>query len=283
MKFSAVFHGRSTVFLDNPRVSGISKKCNPVELEETHMILQKRSGDKIRRFALALSVMLLLGPMAIAISASSPLPEGFVYAGRVIPGLVVELRYFGNNNFIGEKIAGYTADVCIVHGDAAKALAKVQAELKPFGLGIKIFDAYRPQAAVDHFVQWAEDRSDIRMKERFYPDVDKKDLFTDGYIAAKSSHSRGSTVDLTLISLSPDPSGGLSSTHQELDMGSLFDFFGPVSWPLSQAVTPEQRANRMLLQTLMVKHGFTPYEQEWWHFTLGNEPFPDTYFNFPVE
>jgi len=248
------------------------------------MISPKLAMDKIRDclrlaklFTLFLALIFLAGPMAfpMPVSANSSLPKGFVYVRDIVPNLVLDLRYFGNNNFIGEKIDGYRADVCIIHGDAAKALAGVQAELKPFGLGLKIFDAYRPQSAVDHFVRWAKDLSDIRMKAEFYPDVDKKDLFKEGYIASKSGHSRGSTIDLTIISL--------SGNHQELDMGSGFDFFGPISWPLSPLVTPEQRANRMLLQTLMVKHGFKPYKKEWWHFTLEQEPFADTYFDFFVE
>ena len=224
---------------------------------------------------------LFIGTLAVTIPAlAGSLPQGFVRADTVIPNLVLEMRYYGNNNFIGETIDGYTADVCIIHQNAAKALAQVQAQLSPFGLGIKIFDAYRPQMAVDHFVRWARDTADTRMKAQFYPDVDKRDLFKEGYIASKSGHSRGSTVDLTLISL--DTPSNPTSSHQELPMGSEFDFFGPVSWPLSQRVTPQQRANRMLLRTLMVKNGFKPYDQEWWHFTLANEPFPDTYFNFPV-
>ncbi len=252
------------------------------------MISQERSLDKkppsLRPsifFTLILALILVFGPMTfpISVSAQSSLPKGFVYVNTQIPDLILDLRYFGNNNFVGKKIDGYKANVCIIHGNAAKALAQVQAELKPFGLGLKIFDAYRPQSAVDHFVRWAKDISDTRMKTQFYPNVDKKDLFTKEYIASKSGHSRGSTVDLTIIDLSCDQDG----KHPELDMGSGFDFFSPVSWPLSQVISPEQRANRMLLRTLMLKHGFKPYQQEWWHFTLKNEPFNNTYFNFPVE
>ncbi len=175
-----------------------------------------------------LSIILLFGYITfpVSIPAASSLPNGFVYAADYIQDLAVDMRYNGNNNFIGEKIDGYKAEVCIIHKEAGKMLAQVQAELKPFGLGLKIFDAYRPQSAVDHFVRWAKDTSDTRMKEYFYPEVDKKNLFTQGYIAFKSGHSRGSTVDLTIISLSPGPP---CDNPRELDMGSGFDFFGPVS------------------------------------------------------
>lgn len=249
--------------------------------------ISKKTNGLGRVTEVALTAIFILGffcgTMAVTIPAlaGSSLPEGFIRADTLIPNLVLEMRYNGNNNFIGEKIDGYMTDACIIHQNAAKALAQVQAQLSPFGLGIKIFDAYRPQMAVDHFVRWAKDTADTRMKAQFYPDVDKKDLFKEGYIASKSGHSRGSTVDITIISLdaSPDP----ASNPAELPMGSEFDFFGKVSWPLSKTVTPQQRANRMLLRTLMIKNGFKPYDQEWWHFTLANEPFPDTYFNFPVQ
>ncbi len=205
------------------------------------------------------------------------IPDGFVYAEETIPDLVLEMRYGGRHNFVGERIDGYVKDKCILTREAAQALKKVQEELKPFGLGIKVFDCYRPQMAVDRFVRWAADLSDTRMKAEFYPDVDKKNLFSDGYIAAKSSHSRGSTVDLTIVSLKK------GEGNAELDMGSGFDFFGPRSWPDYLNVGSGQRAHRMLLQKVMTDNGFQPYAQEWWHFTLRGEPFPQTYFNFPVE
>ena len=145
-----------------------------------------------------------------------------------------------------------------------------------FGLGLKIFDAYRPQRAVDHFVRWAKDIGEVRMKKEFYPNVDKGNLFKEDYIAEKSGHSRGSTVDLTVIGLDA------KSGEAELDMGTAFDYFGPQSWPESPVVSAGQRAHRMLLQKLMEKHGFKPYPKEWWHFTLSREPYPDTYFDFPI-
>ena len=205
------------------------------------------------------------------------MPDGFVYIEEVIPDIKLELRYYTEHNFVGKPIDGYLAPRGILTREAATALAKVQQELKPVGLSLKIFDAYRPQQAVDHFVRWAEDLGDVRMKAEFYPDVDKENLFREEYIAARSSHTRGSTVDLTIVALdaSPGDSG--------LDMGSGFDFFGQQSWPFYADITASQRAHRMLLRILMMKHGFKPYPKEWWHFTLEDEPFPDSWFNFPVQ
>lgn len=205
------------------------------------------------------------------------LPEGFVYAEDMVPDLKLELRYYSDHNFVGERIAGYLEPRCILTRQAAEALKKVQAELKPFGLGLKVYDAYRPQRAVDHFVRWARNVDDTRNKAGFYPQVDKKNLFSEGYIAEKSSHSRGSTVDLTIVVLQGDSRG------EELDMGTGFDFFGPESWPDNPSMSAEQRAHRALLQVLMTRNGFVPYPQEWWHFTLKDEPYPASYFNFPVQ
>ena len=203
------------------------------------------------------------------------LPEGFVYLDEAIPGIVIELKYTIDDNFVGQPIDGYEHGHAILSEPAAAPLAEVQAALQPFGLGLKVFDAYRPQRAVDHFVRWAGDLEDQRTKPDFYPDVAKEDLFEEGYIAARSGHSRGSTVDLTVVYR--DEAG----TVHELDMGSGYDFFGPISWPDSPAVTARQRANRALLHNAMTAHGFNHYPQEWWHFTLSDEPYPDTYFDFP--
>lgn len=199
------------------------------------------------------------------------LPAGFVFIEDIVPGLRVDLRYTGSHNFVGRPVAGYDNARAVLTVPAANALARVQSDLKPFGLGVLVFDAYRPQRAVDDFVKWAADLSDLKTKPDFYPAVEKKNLFKEDYIAERSGHSRGSTVDLTLVSL---------ASGEPLDMGTAFDFFGLESWPQHPHLTAQQRANRLLLQTLMVRHGFRPYPKEWWHFTLENEPFPDTYFDF---
>lgn len=208
---------------------------------------------------------------------SEGLPNGFVYLEDYVPTIAVELRYYTGDNFVGRRIDGYLKHRCILTREAAEALKRAQQELKSFGLGLKVYDAYRPQRAVNHFVRWAKDTGDTAMKQAFYPRVKKKNLFKGGYIAARSSHSRGGTVDLTIVSLETAGPG------EELDMGSPFDFFGPESWPYNPHATAGQRAHRLLLRMIMHKHGFEPYSKEWWHFTLKNEPFPDTYFDFPVQ
>jgi D-alanyl-D-alanine dipeptidase len=186
----------------------------------------------------------------------------------------VDVKYYTGDNFVGARVDGYLAPKVILTVEAATALKAVQAYLAPFGLSLKLFDGYRPQRAVDHFVRWAEDLDDTRTKAAHYPDVEKRNLFNDGYIAARSGHSRGSTIDLTIID---------KETGEELDMGTPFDFFGLESWPDHAGFTAQVRANRALLRATMILHGFKPYEAEWWHFTLRNEPYPETYFDFPVE
>lgn len=237
---------------------------------------------KMKRHILIKSVfVLLLISLPVCISFAEEqqeqLPEGFVYVDKVIPNIVIELRYYTEHNFVGERIDGYLKPRGILTKEATTALLQVQEELKPFGLGLKIFDAYRPQQAVDHFLRWANNLEDTRTKPEFYPNINKNALIKDGYIASRSSHSRGSTVDLTIVSIQSE------TQDKELDMGTGFDYFGPESWPLFPGLTPSQRAERMLLQILMKKHGFTFYPEEWWHFTLRNEPFSETYFNFPVQ
>lgn len=228
-------------------------------------------------FFLLVMLSCLSALLTLETAQSSTLPEGFVYADQMIPDIKVDLRYTTKHNFVGMPIDGYVHPRFILTAQAAHALKEVQEELRTFGLSLKIFDGYRPQRAVDHFVRWAKDVNDARMKSEFYPDVKKENLFKEDYIAAKSSHSRGSTVDLTITSIAAPPN------DTDLDMGSGFDLFAPKSWPTSLDVTTEARAHRMLLQLLMRKHGFEPYPKEWWHFTFRNEPFPDTYFNFPVQ
>jgi len=210
----------------------------------------------------------------IGIKMFSQLPKGFVYADQVIPNLEVELRYYSDNNFVGKRIDGYLSDTLILTYDAALALVKVQEELQQKNLRLKIYDGYRPQRAVNHFILWARDLNDTINKKYFYPNVAKADLFKQEYIATRSGHSKGSTVDLTIIN---------TVTKTELDMGSPYDFFGHQSWVNYQAITPKQKANRYLLQQVMLKYGFRNYPKEWWHFTLKNEPFPKTYFDFVIK
>jgi D-alanyl-D-alanine dipeptidase len=212
-------------------------------------------------------------PGASAQNKADQRPAIFVDATSVAPGLVVEARYAGSHNFVGEPIDGYDKPLCYLTRPAAAALAQVVADLEPRGLTIKVFDCYRPVRAVAHFVRWARNLGDVRMKAEFYPHVDKSTLFRDGYIAARSGHSRGSTADLTLAR---------RSDGQELDMGTPFDFFSPRSWPSDRSVSAEARANRALLAQAMGRRGFRPYDMEWWHFTLRGEPEPETYFDFPV-
>ena len=230
-----------------------------------------------RSINLAFPILVLLLGAHPDRNAHAQLPRGFVDATDVIPSLAVDMRYATENNFVGTRVDGYVEARCIMTNKAAAALKDVQDELARYGLGLKVFDAYRPQQAVDHFVRWSQDTSDHGTKNEFYPDVDKRKLFREGYIAARSSHSRGSTVDLTIVSLAD------GKPKQALDMGSPFDFFGRQSWVHSTKVTPQQRANRLLLRAVMTRHGFRPYDKEWWHFTLVDEPFPDTYFDFPVK
>jgi zinc D-Ala-D-Ala dipeptidase len=202
------------------------------------------------------------------------LPVGFVYLDEVIPEAQFEIRYFSENNFVGERITGYNAPFAIMTREAAEALKNVQADLMEKGYNLKIFDAYRPQKAVEHFKAWSKDAKDTKMKEQYYPDVDKTRLFQLGYIASRSGHSRGSTVDLTLVYL---------ETGEEVDMGGPYDFFGGISHHDTKLITSEQKANRQILKAAMQKHGFKPYAKEWWHYTLENEPFPSKYFDFDVE
>ena len=200
-------------------------------------------------------------------------PSGFVLLADFVPGIVQEIRYYSTYNFVGDRIDGYEEPCALLTVEAARALKAVSGEVNAQGYRLKIFDAYRPACAVRHFVLWGIEDLDLRMKPYFYPDLEKQELFKRGYIASQSSHSRGSAVDLTLLDM---------STGHEVDMGSPFDLFSERSHPDSKAVTEEQYANRMFLQRAMTRHGFRPIDCEWWHFSLENEPYPDTYFAFPV-
>lgn len=200
-------------------------------------------------------------------------PEAFVDAASVVEGLVVEMRYTGANNFVGRPVDGYDAPICYLTREAALALAAAQQQLAREGRGLKVYDCYRPARAVADFAAWARDATDQRMKADFYPNVDKARLFELGYIAERSGHSRGSAIDVTLIDL---------ATGEELDMGTPWDMFDPRSAPNSDSVSTQARANRHALRDVMRAWGFIPLDEEWWHFRLENEPFPETYFDFPV-
>ena len=217
----------------------------------------------------------------------------FVTLTDAVPDAILEIRYFGTYNFVGTRVDGYLEPTALLTKVAADSLKAVSDDVMALGYRLKIYDAYRPQQAVDHFVRWAADIPDTLMKQYFYPDLDKSVLFDQEYIMAKSGHTRGSTVDLTLFDM---------ETEKELDMGGTFDWFGPESHPdfcgnpdngeytgdntespVGRSITPEQFRNRMILRAAMLRHGFKPMTSEWWHFTLKDEPFPETYFNFPVK
>jgi len=214
----------------------------------------------------------------------------FVTLTDAVPDAILEIRYFGTYNFVGTRIDGYLEPTALLTKRAADSLRAVSDDVMAQGYRLKIYDAYRPQKAVDHFVRWAADVPDTLMKRYFYPDLPKSVLFEQNYIIEKSGHTRGSTVDLTLFDM---------ATEKELDMGGTFDWFGSESHPdfcgnpetgeyrqeVSESgitITAEQFAHRMILRRAMLRHGFKPLDSEWWHFTLKEEPFPDTYFNFPV-
>ena len=199
--------------------------------------------------------------------------SGFVILSDFVPSAVQEIRYHSTYNFIGDRIDGYEEPVALITKEAARALKSAANELIVQGYRLKVFDAYRPATAVKHFVLWGIEDTDIRMKPYFYPDLQKQELFSKGYIAKQSSHSRGSAVDLTLLDM---------ITGKELDMGSPFDYFGEISHPDFTGITDEQYDNRMRLQSVMLRNGFAPLDCEWWHFMLADEPYPDTYFSFPV-
>ena len=223
---------------------------------------------------LLVAAMLTISPVSAERSTAPEDSSGFVVLSEVVPDIIQEIRYFSTYNFVGDRIDGYEQPVALMTIEAANALKAVSDEVKAHGYRLKIYDAYRPQMAVDNFVRWAEKISDTRMKKYFYPKVDKSRLFIEGYIDAKSGHSRGSTVDLTLFDM---------KTGKEVDMGGTFDYFGELSHPdYKGKLTKQQLKNRQYLREVMIKHGFKPLETEWWHFTLKNEPYPDTYFTFKV-
>lgn len=236
--------------------------------------------------------------MAIAPAHAKDPTRGFVEVKTLIPDLVVEMRYATARNFIGRPIPGYNAPRCFLTLPAAKALQCAADGLRTRGFAIKVYDCYRPQRAVNAFVAWGRDLRDQKMKSEFYPDVDKRSLFHENYIASRSGHSRGSTVDLTIVPISREPSvfdpaggevracdskAGKRTDDGSADMGTGFDCFSSLSHTASPRVNEAQRANRNLLRTFMRGCGFYNNRSEWWHYTLRDEPYPGTFFDFPVE
>ena len=220
-----------------------------------------------------LALMLFTAPAAAQRSTAPDDPTGFVVLDEFIPDIIQEIRYYSTYNFVGERIDGYYQPCALMTIEAAEALKAVSDDVMHLGYRLKIYDAYRPQMGVDHFMRWAADVDDTRMKNYFYPKLDKSRIIPEGYVAVKSGHSRGSTVDLTLFDM---------RTGKEVDMGGTFDYFGELSHPDYKKITKAQYKNRMILREAMLRHGFKPIEEEWWHFTLKDEPYPDTYFTFPV-
>jgi zinc D-Ala-D-Ala dipeptidase len=249
-------------------------------------------------FTLLIISFLFCIPFLITSCSNNKMPENFVDIQKVIPDVLLDIRYYSPHNFVGEKVEGYMAPKCILTRQAAEALAQVQKDLAPFSMSLKIYDCYRPQRAVNHFVRWAKEIDNTKTKKEFYPTVDKANLFKDGYIDSKSGHSRGSTLDLTIVILptpkQPDyiPGQKLAECYlpaeqrfadNTLDMGTGFDCFHELSHTANKNITEMQNNNRQLLKILMEKHGFKNYDLEWWHYTLKNEPYPDTYFDFVIE
>jgi D-alanyl-D-alanine dipeptidase len=254
---------------------------------------------KIKQLLVALILATGFLPLSLyAEDCVEKMSDNFIDIHEVISDVILDIRYYGEHNFLGQRVDGYLAPKCILTQEAAYALANVQKDLQPYALTLKIYDCYRPQKAVNHFVRWATEINNTKTRKEFYPTVDKRNLFKDGYIAERSSHSRGSTVDLTIVPL-PVPRqqeyipgqkqfecylpAGQRFGDSSIDMGTGFDCFHELSHTANPKIGREQRVNRLLLKTLMEKHGFKNYDMEWWHYTLKNEPYPNTYFDFPVE
>lgn len=211
----------------------------------------------------------LFGGMA---RGEDSMPEGFCDVAEQIPEIVLDIRYAGEDNFVGRPVDGYEAPKALLTWEAARALSAAQVYFVGQGLSLVVYDAYRPQRAVDDFAAWAKDPEDVKMREAYYPEIPKAQLFSKGYIAEKSGHSRGSTVDVGLLDAAGNP----------LDMGCGFDYFGPLAAHGAKGITAGQAANRTLLKEGMEACGFVAYRAEWWHYRLREEPYPDTYFDFPV-
>ncbi len=243
------------------------------------------------------SFFLCISTVVYADASIEKIPKNFVYLKNIDPSILQDIRYYSDHNFVGHPIPGYQTSTCILTRQAAMQLKKIQSKLKPLGYSLKVYDCYRPQQAVDAFVAWSEDATQAT-KAEFYPDLNKEFLFDLDYIAKKSGHTRGSTIDLTLVAL-PAKSQTIYSRKNlqvacfapygkrfqdnSIDMGTGFDCFSTLSHPNNVTISSIAYLNRMLLRYWMEKYNFVGLETEWWHFTLKNEPYPDTYFNFPVQ
>ena len=241
-----------------------SQNINTISIAEPEDAFGNDTASKVRSAAVA------------SLAAPTSMNPMLLDTLSVIPDLILDMRYSSAKNFVGEPINGYESSKAMLSEPAVQALFAVQSELREQGLGLKIFDAYRPQRAVDHFIRWSQ-TDDESTKSIYYPNIEKSELFSAGYLTERSSHSRGSTVDLTIVRLNDDGS------HEELNMGTVFDFFDTSSWPNSTEVSETAQQNRQFLRDIMVKHGFEPFETEWWHFTLKDEPYPNQYFDLPIE
>ena len=263
-------------------------------METIHLMVSKM-------YKLLLSICFIILPVSVMADTEikkieKNRPGDFLDVKQFIPEIQTDIRYYTNHNFVGRKVNGYEEPVCLLTKSAAMSLKEAEIQLLTMGLTFKVYDCYRPQTAVNDFANWATQIKNTTMRTEFYLTVDKKDLFSEGYIAYKSGHSRGSTLDLTIVPLNSkipvyNPKlKQVSCTEPEqkrfsdnsLDFGTGFDCFSPVAHPDYQKLSPQIKANRLLLQTIMKQSGFKPLDTEWWHFTLINEPYPDTYFDFPV-
>uniref|UniRef100_A0A914CLL8 D-Ala-D-Ala dipeptidase n=1 Tax=Acrobeloides nanus TaxID=290746 RepID=A0A914CLL8_9BILA len=224
------------------------------------------------------------------------IPEEFVYLNEINPNIISNLRYFSNENFIGHPIVGYERNVAILTKQAAEALSKAQQEFEQNDYTLVIYDAYRPRRSVEYFLEWNKNLSDQRKKKEYYPFIEKAEVFDLGYVAKKSGHTRGSTVDLTIAKIGnkiedrkwvsrklEDGREILFLDDGTLDMGSSFDLFDQASHQDSPIIASPYTEHRNYLRNVMMKHGFRPNPREWWHYSFIDEPFPDTYFEFHVK
>ncbi|CAF2145660.1 unnamed protein product [Rotaria magnacalcarata] len=249
-------------------------------------------------FSISILLRVLLGCFYCSTCLFSTIPTGFVYVPDIIPDIQISLRYASNENFMGHIVNGYLSNVSIITRAAAIGLKQAQLLAKDNGYELVIYDGYRPQKSVNQFMNWTQNLNDSQIKKNFYyPRINKEDAFKLGYIAEKSGHTRGSTIDLTLILFGKHVQNPLKPIERNLtdnftilylddgtiDMGSSFDLFDEASHTNSTLVNRTYQENRIILKNIMEQAGFTNYDKEWWHYTLNNEPFPNTYFDFDID